>query len=579
MKAGSAHRPAGEARSLVGNAVALGTVCMVVAGVVVVAGNNLPDPDFWWDESGQFWMSQGQNHGSSFGTPTGSLTAGLDFGRNGYNLDPIGFTALLRYWIGLFGSSPGALRALPFAFFVLAFLAAAWFARKTYRIPWPLVLLAPAIALSTYIPLQYSTELRPYSLELLGVIVVAGLTAEYVARSRSSTLVLLIGSLVLFSVFSRYSFITSVLSSVGTLGILTLIARRDLMRGFLAVAASAAAIAMFVAWNIGLLGGSGLQESPGYTDELDLQDSWDWDFLATTLRANFLDTSQVLNGLSLLLGALAVLVVMILRKRKARIAEDGHIRRMPRCIDSATAHPWSRNALTATLAFIALYEIAAIALSSLGLSPWNASARWSIGLHGLAVVSGLLLISVAVRFAKWLGLCPLDGARSRPFVTKILVASLVAVVLLVDVVMVYRSMMRISYFRHTSYQPLATSLASLESQLKGSGTQVTHWLAPGGYWPQIRMLWETDASMGLGIARPESASTYNGSISLTELMPRLQELGIKCDSGTSVAVLLQVDQESLPSVGQEINSSTASVPSCSIVYATTEGPWSLLILR
>jgi len=57
--------------------VTLASICMALLGLLFLAGNNLPDPDFWWDEAGQFWMSQGQNHMSQFDTPVSPLTQGL----------------------------------------------------------------------------------------------------------------------------------------------------------------------------------------------------------------------------------------------------------------------------------------------------------------------------------------------------------------------------------------------------------------------------------------------------------------------------------------------------------------------
>lgn len=75
--------------------------------------NNLFNDFFWLDESGQIWMALGQNHFSSPNSQTQGLNSVLANNAT-YNLDPGGFTLLLRFWIEIFGVEAATLRLLPY---------------------------------------------------------------------------------------------------------------------------------------------------------------------------------------------------------------------------------------------------------------------------------------------------------------------------------------------------------------------------------------------------------------------------------------------------------------------------------
>ena len=253
-------------------------------------------PEFWWDEAGQYWMSLGQYHLSDAGTPAGSVIDGLYQGRNGWNLDPVGFTILLRGWIEVFGASPMALRALPFVAYVLTFLVGAALGR-VMRLPWFVSLAVSLSVISSAVVSQFATELRAYSLELLGVGVTATLTICVVVGSRRAGVALPVAFL-FFTIFSRYSFVVAVGASCTTLAFATVMVRsRRLATALAAAAVGAFLSAAFVLWNVGAFGGA-RQASPGYTDRLELAGPEAPTILLGTLRENFATGSQILVGRS-----------------------------------------------------------------------------------------------------------------------------------------------------------------------------------------------------------------------------------------------------------------------------------------
>lgn len=122
---------------------------------------NISDPSLWFDESGQYWMSQGQLHQSNAESPLLSI-----FQANiAANLDPGGFTLILHYWSSIFGSTPTDLRLLSFTFFMLlgfsfVFIILKSFSSNAFRFVALLALLA-----ITEVPeiRFYAFEVRAYS--------------------------------------------------------------------------------------------------------------------------------------------------------------------------------------------------------------------------------------------------------------------------------------------------------------------------------------------------------------------------------------------------------------------------------
>ncbi|MDR2510687.1 MAG: glycosyltransferase family 39 protein [Spirochaetaceae bacterium] len=182
-------------------------VLMLVTTVFFIA-HNITNPNFWFDEAGQFWISKGLDHISSppF-SQNGSIIDAIK--KNTTNLDPGGFTILLHLVL-LLGNQPFFLRILPvFFFFTAVFLvikiAGVWRAND------PLVILSGFILFSSSLILHYAFEVRAYSMEMCAM-----LSALYFCYKKeriyaSKKYALHAGIILAVLISSRYSAVFSVL--------------------------------------------------------------------------------------------------------------------------------------------------------------------------------------------------------------------------------------------------------------------------------------------------------------------------------------------------------------------------------
>ncbi len=179
------------------------TIVIIVPWMIIILlfiSNNIDNPNFWFDESGQFWMSKGLNHYSQPFEKTGGFLAVVS-NNVAYNLDPGGFTILLHYWT-MISNSPSFLRLLPIIFFILSMvfvskLCLQWFPNNLMSNYGGLILLFSKLLK------HYAFELRPYSMEMFTAIlslyfcykipkilnnrkyaVIAGLSAAILVTSR-----------------------------------------------------------------------------------------------------------------------------------------------------------------------------------------------------------------------------------------------------------------------------------------------------------------------------------------------------------------------------------------------------------
>ncbi len=120
----------------------------------------------WFDESGQFFMAKGLSHGSVSYSSEGTLWDALVANRMN-NLDPGGFTVLLRWWSEV--SNNGIwLRMLPILFYVVGMVCA-------YKLIAPLVkerlwrvAIVYGVFVLNFVVLLMGPMLRAYSMELCG---------------------------------------------------------------------------------------------------------------------------------------------------------------------------------------------------------------------------------------------------------------------------------------------------------------------------------------------------------------------------------------------------------------------------
>jgi len=185
------------------------SLARVAAWVVIVAlyavccvrcVKNLDTPTLWYDEAGQFYMARGLHHWSEIDAPDGSI-ADVVYNNAHYNLDPGGFTMLLRLWVKV-SADHVWLRAFPMLFFFLSIVLTWMLVHRITRDK-----LLAAVAGLLLFCIDYGTLpyfFRPYSMELAGVILGAYFA---VMISERVTLGRVMAASVLLSVFltARYA--------------------------------------------------------------------------------------------------------------------------------------------------------------------------------------------------------------------------------------------------------------------------------------------------------------------------------------------------------------------------------------
>jgi len=410
------------------------------------------------------------------------------------------------------------------------------------------VLLVPTLVLSTYIPLQYSTELRPYSLEMLGVLVVGGLTIFVVQEPCREVTFLLAAFLLLFGVFSRYSFISAIAASVLTLLVFALFANRCLVPAFLTILGSSMFVVLFFTWNVGLLNGALTQASPAYVDDIDLSGSWSLDFIFQTLRQNFLAFPHLATGFAVAVGlTLTVVLTIFIIVGRIRLTSTKETASSFSADDYRTRFGLTTPVMSSII-FILAYEGVAILLSSLGLSPWNATSRWSIGLYSIAILAGYAILSAIESVVKQRFNLS-HFSRYKGAITRYV--GTVALAVLIGSAVLYQSlasMKRLSEFEHSSYQTPALVLANAHQALGGSA-KTGHYFVTSSLWPGIRMLLETDAGARLNLGRAKAAARIESFSGAAEIVDVVSASNFECGDGHGALVIAeaipQVDYEEL----------------------------------
>ena len=193
-------------------------VAMILyVGMVTFSFKYEMSPYLWFDDAGQFWISQGLNHDSAPLSPTGGL---MDVITNnaGYNLDPGGFGIILHYW-SMISTNYIWLRSLSFLFFILStlilgYLGYEWTKNINIGIWASFVLF--------FISMIYYNgfNVRAYSMEVLGCLISVLAIHRF---QKGLSYKKLIGWSILIAIFmtSRYSFI--VVAFVTSLYVLYLI--------------------------------------------------------------------------------------------------------------------------------------------------------------------------------------------------------------------------------------------------------------------------------------------------------------------------------------------------------------------
>ena len=452
---------------------ALAVAVATLAGLAIFAINNVPDANIWLDESGQYWLSQGLHHDSALDAQPGSILDGIWFGRNGFNLDPPGFTVFLAGWVEIFGSGIVSLRALPFVMFSLTFIPAYLLGTKGLKLPRTLCVLLPALVLTLSLPLQYSTEIRAYSAELLAVVLTAWAAVRAYQSPGTRTTVILCLVMLFGATSTRYSYLVAASAVlIAIFGAMVFGATlRARWRELTWPVITYALIGLFTAWSVGLFGdGRQYDYGRGYSDSNELWTLADWPALQERLAHNLWWEAHQATGLFLISGFVLAILVLILRLRTKR--------KPHRNFDVK-----AQNGVLVLWGFALAYELSAVAFSYVGVVPWYAGDRHSIGLEALALVSWLGLAGIIAYVTEW-------ALRSKdPDLTSVQVntAKLVAMVLLlvVSIPLTTTFVTRLSEFRHWDFRIAGSKLSAIAEQAFPPGAQVD-WLVDYWSWPTFR---------------------------------------------------------------------------------------------
>lgn len=186
--------------------------CSLVA-VLLYARANLGYPGLWWDETAQFWISQGINHYADPGARPRGLAEALRLNRI-QNLDPGGFTVLAHYWTK---ASRGIewIRALPLSFLLVLMLCTGLLGWRLSR-SWYLAAIGFALPLAYPGILYFGLENRAYGMEMAGV-ACGSVFLLHALEKRTAPGFLLLGLVCALFLTSRYSYLFFVMAAGFTL--------------------------------------------------------------------------------------------------------------------------------------------------------------------------------------------------------------------------------------------------------------------------------------------------------------------------------------------------------------------------
>jgi hypothetical protein len=411
-----------------------------VLAVAAFASAHLSSTGFWYDESMQFWISLGSDGFSPPWTRPGDLKAMIHSNAVA-NLDPGGFTLLLRYWLRL-GTAAWWQRLLPLLFAAAAMAGLGWIGWSNRRSV-PFACLSAAVVSLFPLMMDYASEVRGYSMEVAGVVIGYALI-ERLARRPDLERSMAAG--LVFGLFlgSRYSF--AIFMAAAFLSLAHAWYRRerrlsgpDLWRlgGFALPVAIAAAVVFFLSlWpqyeaRITYDGGALVQYLSGMTAAGKTGRE-----IAAMLSRNLLSPLALPVSAAALLGTAALLAPAISR-------------------ESALAGVVSLIERT-DLSFLGITCLAALVLSAClwPWYPWFFPAKWSLWLHALSAVA---VVRITAAGLSELGTRPHDGWE-KPGVA----AAMMALLLVFNT--------RLALYRRQDWPSLVPALSYLEAVRPAPGS-------------------------------------------------------------------------------------------------------------
>ena len=533
---------------------------MASVALLIFAVSTVPDANVTWDEAGQFWMSQGAGYGTAWNAPDQGLAAGLDYGRAGNILDPIGFTSLLAGWVVLFGPEPPVLRALPFLFFLGTLVSSFYLGRALMRLPRSVALVLPLSVLTTYISSQWATEIRNYSMEMMGMIVATIAIIRYLQRPTWPRIVGLVAVLALFSVGSRYSYALAAAAAVVTVWLVLWRSHRlhqTFGQWVFALAAMAVA-ANFLIWNVGLLRGDRVWAT--YVDNtIRVESISDFTSARMLLQINFVYGWHKLTALFILLGLVSW---WLMRRSEQSGSQLGLSLRSASMV-------W-----LPTWVFVVLYEIFRAAASQAGGPQWNAEHKHGIALVGVSIVSGFgsAVIVKAIALPWWRHRAATSGGGASAISLLVGQVSLWCAVF----TLTWMSFSHFTQFERDKIETLAETVPTRVATAV-AGENDVRWRVETLLYPSLRYLvFKSGVELGdLTIDEAEPFSTYGHD--LTKFRAALTEATL-CDPSVTTAVLAAGSSEENAQVFADYSREISAL-GCSTEIVPLSNSESLLLVR
>lgn len=431
----------------------------LIVALSFFAVHNLDDFNIWFDESGQYWLSRGLNHDSPISALPGNFLDGIFFGRNGFNLDPPGFTVLLALWVDLFGSSIEVLRLLPFTFYVLAFPIGFFIARRVLGLPRIIAVSVPATLLASGLSMQYATELRAYSAELLLVLTLSLVTFLCLQNASNFRKTSLFAIMLIGICFTRYAFLVSEFAAVLTFIIVFTVRKswNTQWKTFLWPCAGLFGSIIIAAWSVGVFGG-GYQFGLGknYSSSMQIHSMQSVSEIFSLFQRNLAQNQYLIIGVFLLAGV-TYCAFGLLRNQRLHLGQK----------------TWF-----AIFSFACAYLIISVALSTLGFLPWAAGHRWSIGWEVVVLLSALGLLEITRIYCNYFCSRTSTNIRNRTLA----VFTAVSCVLLMTFTVI-----QLATYRHVPFRFQAARLPAMASQFIPKDAEV-HWIVDYWSWPTFRWL-------------------------------------------------------------------------------------------
>ncbi len=400
--------PIAPSRSDLGRWPMIALALLGLASLSVFAARHLPSTGFWYDESMQFWMSLGLDGFGPPRSPPGGFWATIHNNAVA-NLDPGGFTLILRYWLRL-GTGEMWQRVLPFLFFATGLAGLGWIG-WTQRNSVLFAMACCVVPALFPLILDYATEVRAYSMEFAGVVLGCALVDRMTARPTTRK-ALLAGATICFFLTSRYGFAVFAIAACLSATICAFRdrgaggqdSRRHLFAFFAPVGFAGTLIAVFALWpqyqaRMSYQGGVLIGYLAGMTTA-----SKSASEIARMLAVNLLHPAGLPVTAAAALGAVALLP----RHLRTRLGLD----RLARGIDRSGLAPFGLLCLMTLVVTALIWR----------WNPWAIMTKWSLWLQALSAVALVRLVAGLLANIARVGTGP--RAENRTLAALLLVAIL-----------------------------------------------------------------------------------------------------------------------------------------------------------